>query len=117
MLLPHHPGPWTSESLTPSPPALLLPGGEQLPGAAAAASRDFYVRSGKPDKPPPAVGPSASSSRAGAGGSVCRLPMHAEAVDAGVLGVAPVAQHPELHQLVRAHGITLGEREKEKPEP
>ena len=48
---------------------------------------------------------------------MCRLPMHAEAVDAGVLGVAPVAQHPELHQLVRAHGITLGEREKEKPEP
>lgn len=45
-----------------------------------------------------------------------RLSMHTEAVDAGVFGVAPVAQHPELHQLVCAYGITLGERKKEKPE-
>lgn len=46
-----------------------------------------------------------------------QLPVHAEAVDAGVFGVAPIAQHPELHQLVRAHSITLGERWKEKLEP
>lgn len=45
-----------------------------------------------------------------------RLSMHAEAVDAGVFGVAPIAQHPELHQLVHAYGITLGERRKKKPE-
>lgn len=50
-----------------------------------------------------------------------RLPVHAEAVDAGVFGVAPIAQHPELHQLVCAHSITLGENwgggGKENPEP
>lgn len=45
-----------------------------------------------------------------------RLAVHAEAVDAGVFRVAPIAQHPELHQLVRAHTITLGERGKGKPE-
>lgn len=39
-----------------------------------------------------------------------RLPVYAEAVDAGVFRVAPIAEHPELHQLVRAHTITLGER-------
>lgn len=44
------------------------------------------------------------------GGSVRWLPVHAEAVDAGVLGVAPVAQHPQLHQLEGAHGVTLGDR-------
>lgn len=48
---------------------------------------------------------------------MCRLPVHTEAVDAGIFGVAPIAQHPELHQLVHAHSITLGERRKEKPEP
>lgn len=47
-------------------------------------------------------------------GSVRQLPVHAEAVDAGVFGVAPIAQHPELHQLVCAHGVTLGEGEKRK---
>lgn len=46
-----------------------------------------------------------------------RLPVDAEAVDAGVFGVSPVAQHPELHQLVRAHRVTLGEKGEEKPEP
>lgn len=49
-------------------------------------------------------------------GSVRRLPVHAEAVDASVFGVAPIAQHPELHQLVCAHGVTLGEKGKEKLE-
>lgn len=49
-------------------------------------------------------------------GSVRRLSVHAEAVDARVFGVAPVAQHPQLHQLVCAHGVTLGEEGKEKPE-
>ena len=29
--------------------------------------------------------------------------MHPEAVDAGVLGVAPVSQDPQLHHLVRGH--------------
>lgn len=45
-----------------------------------------------------------------------RLPVHTEAVDAGVFRVAPIAQYPELHQLVRAHGITLGQRKKEETE-
>lgn len=31
--------------------------------------------------------------------------------------MTPIAQHPELHQLVRANGIILGKRGKEKPEP
>lgn len=44
------------------------------------------------------------------GGSERRLPVHAEAVDAGVLGVAPVAQHTQLHQLEGAHVVTLGDR-------
>lgn len=43
-------------------------------------------------------------------GSERRLPVHAEAVDAGVLGVAPVAQHAQLHQLEGAHVVTLGDR-------
>lgn len=41
-------------------------------------------------------------------GLVGRLPVHPEAIDAGVLGVAPVSQDPQLHHLVRGHGRVLG---------
>lgn len=37
-----------------------------------------------------------------------RFPVHPEAVDAGVLGVAPVSQDPQLHHLVRGHFGVLG---------
>lgn len=50
-------------------------------------------------------------------GSVCLLPVHTEAVDAGVLRVAPIAQHPQLHQLVRAHAVTLGRQQRENLSP
>lgn len=36
-------------------------------------------------------------------GLVGGLPMHPEAVDAGVLGVAPVSQDAQLYHLVRGH--------------
>lgn len=36
-------------------------------------------------------------------GLVGGLPVHPEAVDAGVLGVAPVSQDAQLHHLVRGH--------------
>lgn len=41
-------------------------------------------------------------------GLVGRLPMHPEAVDAGVLRVAPVSQDPQLHHLVCGHFRVLG---------
>lgn len=41
-------------------------------------------------------------------GLVGGFPMHPEAVDAGVLGVAPVSQDPQLHHLVRGHFRALG---------
>lgn len=112
MLLPHHPSPWKSESLTPSTPALLLPPGEQLPGAAAGICQDFYEAVNQMH---PLLLSARQHPHAVQGwGSVRQLPMHAEAVDAGVFGVAPIAQHSELHQLVCAHGVTLGEGGKRK---
>lgn len=69
MLLPHHPPVLGRVKASPLQRQLFCsPQREQLPGAAAGASQDFYVQSSKPDEPPPAVGPAASSSRAGAGG-------------------------------------------------
>ena len=41
------------------------------------------------------------------------LPMHPEAVDAGVLGVAPVSQDAQLHHLIRGHFRIL-QREKQR---
>lgn len=41
-------------------------------------------------------------------GLVGRLPVHPEAIDTGVLGVAPVSQDPQLHHLVRGHCRVLG---------
>lgn len=46
-------------------------------------------------------------------GLVGGLPVHPEAVDAGVLGVAPVSQDAQLHHLVRGHFRIL-QREKQR---
>lgn len=106
MLLPRHPGPWKSESLTPSTAALLLPQGSSLLGRLLAQPRISTCEAVNQTHPlllSARQHPHPARSR----GSVRRLPVHAEAVDAGVFGVAPIAQHPELHQLVCAHGVTL----------
>lgn len=49
--------------------------------------------------------PSCCRARRGLAG---RLPVHPEAIDAGVLGVAPVSQDPQLHHLVHGHCRVLG---------
>lgn len=42
--------------------------------------------------------------------------MHPEAVDAGILGVAPVGQNPQLHHLVAGHLGVLVEKERREGE-
>ena len=59
-------------------------------------------------------------------GLVGGLPMHPEAVDAGVLGVAPVSQDAQLYHLVRGHfrilqrekgGLRIHRLERRRPHP
>lgn len=72
-------------------------------------------RGGGAAQPPPEQGARAERSWPPRGrrqrhreGLVGGFPMHPEAVDAGVLGVAPVSQDPQLHHLVRGHFRALG---------